>query len=226
MSEARLTEEARAAIRKYIISLVAIPGIVITILAGLAGYFLKSTEELAKSGAVLETRIQAERILGEIRRDISNLSSETRTALLLAQRNQKDIEAAFRRARTTIESLEGVKDIEGVIERLENNLDSNTEFQNAIATRARPSNVAMSDVVKTPGECQPPRRKVVGNFPDLKFCALSQSQIYRHGQNKGAVYCQVALEQNNWVLIASDPTHECGSTGGATYGQCQAICWQ
>lgn len=226
MSEAHLTDEARFAIRKYIVSLVAVPGFLITILVGMAGYQFKSTQEFAKISTVLQTKVEAQRVLNEIQRDISNLSSESRTALVLAQRDQQDIQAAFRRAKTTIESLEGVKDIGDVIERLEDNLDSNIEFQKTVSTLVRPSSIVMSEVIQSPGDCHRPRKIVVGNFPDSKFCALSQSLIYRHGQNKGEVYCQVALEQNNWVLIASGATQNCGSQGGANFAKCQAICWQ
>lgn len=221
-----LTDEAKKAIRTYIVTITAVPGILVTIVAAFVGYSFKSTQDLAKSSAVLETRVQAQGVITEIQRDISNLSAESKTALALAKRDQENIQASFRRMKTTLEALDGVKDITGVIERIESTLDQNIDFQNAVALKIRPSEILMSDVISTPGDCQSPRKQTIGNFPALKFCALSQNQVYRHGQNKGAISCQVAIEQNQWVLIANGPTHECGSGGGSTSGQCQAICWK
>jgi hypothetical protein len=225
-TEVELSHAAKAAIRKYMLTLVAIPGVILTVAAAIAGYVFSTTQDIARQSAVLEAKVQAQTAIAEIQRDIANLSSSSRAALTLSQRDQEEIQATDRRLKTTLDALGVAKDVEGVIKNLEATLDKNVAFQESVARQVRPGQIIVSEVLTTPGDCAPARTKVLGSFPQLKFCSLSMSQTYRHGQNKGGLSCQVAFEQNQWTLIASGPTHECGSLGGATSGQCQAVCWQ
>lgn len=221
-----LTHASKAAIRNYMVSVIAIPSLILAIATAIGGYLLARSQEVLQQSALLDARNQANTVLNEIQRDLSSLSAQSRAALTVSKREQEEIQDSYAKMKVALEAVKGATELSNVVGKLDESLSRNSTFQASIAKQVAPAQIVASEVISTPGDCAAPRRKLLGTFPGVKFCALSMSQSYRHGQNKGGLLCQVVFEQNQWSLVASGPTHECGSQGGASSGQCQAVCWQ
>jgi hypothetical protein len=223
--EVPLSHAAKSAIRAYMLSMIAVPTIILTALSGLGGFVFAKSQEVVYQTALLDAKTKAVNELAEVQRSLSVITAESQAARTLMKRDQDDIQASVSTMKATFDSLQGAKDIATLIARLDETLGKSTPFQEAVARQVRPS-IAVSEVTRSAGDCAAPNRKTLGAYPQVKFCSLSMAQTYRHGQNKGGLSCQVSFEQNQWFLSASGPTHECGSAGGATNTQCQAVCWQ
>ena len=110
-----VTDIDKKQIRKYMITLVAAPGLVLTALAALGGYLFGQIEQVTQESLLLETKIQANDILSEIQNNVSNVTIETELSLRSAQQQQKVIETEFETVRSTVDSLDGVKNLEELL---------------------------------------------------------------------------------------------------------------
>ena len=224
-SDLPLSHAAKSAIRTYMLSMVAVPTFVLTVLGAVGGFIFAKSQEVVYQAALLDAKTKAVNELADVQRSLSLITAESQAARTLMKRDQEDIQTSVSTMKATFDSLQGAKDIATLIARLDDTLGKSAPFQEAVARQVRPS-IVVSEVTRSAGDCAPPNRKALGAYPQVKFCSLSMAHTYRHGQNKGALSCQVSFEQNQWFLSASGPTHECGSAGGATNTQCQAVCWQ
>ena len=127
-----VTDIDKKQIRKYMITLMAAPGLVLTALAALGGYLFGQIEKVTQESLLLETKIQANDILSEIQKNVSNVTIETELSLRSAQQQQKFIETEFERLRTTVDSLDVVKNLEELITNLESKITKSPSFQELI----------------------------------------------------------------------------------------------
>jgi hypothetical protein len=220
-----LTPLAKAAIRNYMLTIVAIPTFLLTVLSAAAGFIFAKSQEVVYQTALLDAKTKALNEITDLQRTISALAADSQATRTLMKRDQDDIAATMSSIKLTFDSLQGVKDIAALTHQVDKTLAESTSFQGAVAKQVK-TDIFTSELINSAGDCSTPTKKVLGSHPQLKFCALSMSQTYRHGVSKGGISCQVTFEQNQWALIATGATHECGNTGGATSIQCQAVCWQ
>lgn len=132
MDKQKLTLEAQAAVRQYMVRLVTLPGVAITIVAFLPGFFVK---EVAKQGAYNDAYKVAQAsisdLLGEAQKSAINAE---RMKEVIEQKSQeiKKIHEEANDIRAKLKTAEKFQNSENLVAIIADNLSNRIDFQRSV----------------------------------------------------------------------------------------------